>query len=552
MSNHLSMARSEQIRALHIRGWSHRRIARELGVHRETVSRHIRLAEAAGPPGYSKPAKVITGSEGPVPSKPAKVITGSEGQDPPKPAKVITGTEEVRDRSKCAPYRGLILEWLEAGLSVRRIWQDLVAEQHFDGSYGSVNRMARRLRQATPLPFRRMECEPGAEAQIDFGPGAALEYPDGKVRRTHAFRIVLSHSRKAYSEICLRQTTDELIRCLENAFWSWGGVPKTLVVDNLKAAVKQADWYDPELNPKLQSFCKHYGTILLPTKPYMPRHKGKVESGVKYLSGNALRGRRFPTLEAANTYVTQWEARVADLRIHGTTKRQVRQLFEQAEKPALLPLPPERFPVFREQQRVVHRDAHVEVKKAYYSVPPEYLGRRVWVRWDERLVRIYNSRWAEIALHPRVPFGTYSTHRQHLCAKKISSVEYGAEEMLRRARRIGPETGRWAEAVLKDRAIQGLRVLVGLLALARKHSSQAMEQACGRAVRAGLLKLRNVREILKRLNAPEQTEMEFMSEHPLIRSMTSYGTLVRVSFHEERPWREPLAQPPEEQTTTEG
>ena len=269
MSNHLNMARSEQIRELAKRGWSHRRIARELGVHRETVSRHIRLAEAAGPPGFSKPAKVITGTEG-------------------------------RDRSKCAPYRGLILEWLEAGLSVRRIWQELVAEQNFDGSYGSVNRMASRLRQASPLPFRRMECEPAAEAQIDFGPGAVLNYPDGKVRRTHAFRIVLSHSRKAYSEICLRQTTDEFIRCLENAFWNWGGVPKTLVVDNLKAAVKQADWYDPELNPKLQSFCTHYGTILLPTKPYMPRHKGKVESGVKYLSGNALKGRRFATLQQAN------------------------------------------------------------------------------------------------------------------------------------------------------------------------------------------------------------------------------------------------------------
>ena len=105
-----------------------------------------------------------------------------------------------------------------------------------------------KLNKSTPLPFRRIE-------------------------------VVLSHSRKAYSEVVFRQTTENLIRCLENAFWHFGGVPKTLVPDNLKAAVLKADWYDPDLNPKLRSFCEHYGTVLLPTKPRTPRHKGKVERG---------------------------------------------------------------------------------------------------------------------------------------------------------------------------------------------------------------------------------------------------------------------------------
>jgi transposase len=549
MSNHLSMARSSQIHELYRLGWSRRRIALELGIHRESVSRHLRLGEAAGPPGPPKPAKVITGSEDGDASKPAKVIAGSEDGNEPKPAKVIAGSEP-RDRSKCAPYRALILEKVDAGLSAQRIWQDLVAEQGFTGSYPSVGRMVRRLNRATPLPFRRMECAPGAEAQIDFGPGVPLDYPDGKHRRTHAFRIVLSHSRKAYSEICLRQTTEDLIRCLENAFWAWGGVPETLVVDNLKAAVLQADWYDPELNPKLDSFCKHYGTVLLPTKPYMPRHKGKVESGVKYLCRNALKGRRFTSIQSANEHVTQWEERVADLRIHGTTKRQVKDVFEHSERPALRSLPAERFPFFHEEQRIVHKDGHIEVGKAFYSMPPEYLGRTVWVRWDERLVRIFSTTWKEIALHTRQERGHFSTQRQHLCAKKISSIEYGAEELLRRARRIGPQTGRWAEAMLKDRGIQGVRVLVGLLALVRGHSMEALEQACERAVGCGVFKLRIVRQLLNRLNAPRQTEMAFMEEHPLIRSMTAYGTVVKVSFHEERPWREPLVQPPQENASS--
>ena len=126
--------------------------------------------------------------------------------------------------------------------------------------------------------MRRMECAAGEEAQVDFGSGAPVVGADGKRRKTHVFRIVLSHSRKAYSEATFRQTTEDFIGCLENAFASFGGVPKILVIDNLRAAVKHPDWFDPELVPKLRSFCQHYGVVILPTKPYTPRHKGKVEA----------------------------------------------------------------------------------------------------------------------------------------------------------------------------------------------------------------------------------------------------------------------------------
>jgi transposase len=83
----------------------------------------------------------------------------------------------------------------------------------------------------------------------------------------------LSHSRKGYSEAVWRQTTESFIRCLENAFRHYGGVTVSVVIDNLKAGVIQADWFDPELNPKLEEFARHYGTVILPTKPAMPRHK---------------------------------------------------------------------------------------------------------------------------------------------------------------------------------------------------------------------------------------------------------------------------------------
>lgn len=545
MANQLKMAQQQAIQTLIDQGWSRRRIARELGVHRDTVARYVGLHRqgcvsdppCSGNSPDSKPAISITGSAGQLDSKQAIPITGSVAVEM-APVRSKAGRQSL-----CDPLREMIIGKLEAGLTAQRICQDLVSEQGFAGSYSSVRRFVQRFNKQSVPPFRRMECAPGVEAQIDFGSGASIVDAQGKRRRSHVLRIGLSHSRKAYSESVLRQTTDEFIACIENAFWAWGGVPRTLVIDNLKAAVKQADWYDPELNPKITAFCKHYGTVLLPTKPYTPRHKGKIESGIKYVKNNGLKNRTFESLAAQNEHLAHWESCIADLRIHGTTKKQVRQVFETIERPALLPLPAERFPNFHEAQRVVHRDGHIEVAKAYYSVPPEYVGRTVWARWDSRIVRVFNDQFKQLAIHARHEAGCFSTDAAHLSSKKISSVERGATELLRRARLIGPQTGRWAESMLKGRGIEGVRVLVGLLALSRKHLSSAIERACEQASGHGSYRLRELRALLQQPS--EQKQMEFMEEHPVIRGMHDYGAVVDVSFREGNPWKEPAVKVPE-------
>ena len=485
MANHVKAAMVNAITTLKKLGWPKRRIARELGIDRETVTRYVELEQLDPKPASNAPIGSKSGTDSPPNRPPGRT-------------------------SRCEPYRSIIKDKITLGLTSQRIYQDLVTEKGYTDSYYSIRRFVKRLGgNETILPFRRMECAPGDEAQIDFGTAAPVIGPDGKRRNCHVLRIVLSHSRRAYSEAVFRQTAYNFISFLENAFRHFCGVPKTLVIDNFKAAVTTADWYDPELNPKIESFCQHYGTVILPTKPYTPRHKGKIENGIAYVKSNALKGKRFGSLAEQNAYLLNWETNVADKRIHGTIRQQVEKVFNEVEKQALLPLPAGRFPSFEEAKRSVHRDGHIEVKQAYYSVPPEYVGREVWVRWDGHLVRIYNSRMEQLVAHVQVTAGKFQTASEHIHAKKISSVERGAQWLLKRTEFIGPSAQAWAKEMLVVRGIQGIRVLAGLMNLAHKYPADAVDSACGMALTHGAFRIKTLRTLIKH-GGSKQEEFTFI------------------------------------------
>ena len=239
MANVLKMALIESILSLHAQRWSQRRIARELDVDRETVRKYVRQWLSV-----ANPAIAPTGAGG---SNPA-AFPGLPGADPKPATNLPTGSDagaggeavglaesaaplgSPGPLSHCEPYREIILTKVKEELSAKRIWQDLT-ESGTSIGYDSVRRFVQRLGRTRSPPFRRMECDPGEEAQVDFGAGAPVIAADGKRRKTNVFRIVLSHSRKAYSEATFTQTTEDFFRCLENAFAHFGGVPKTLVID---------------------------------------------------------------------------------------------------------------------------------------------------------------------------------------------------------------------------------------------------------------------------------------------------------------------------------
>jgi transposase len=475
----------EQIQAiggLRSQGWSDRRIAKELGLNRRTVARH------AG-------------------SKCTKVQTG-----------------KTDSRSQCAKYRTQIKQWYESGLSIERIHHDLEREHAFKGSYHSVYRFVLSLDMAESKRVYRMECEPAQEAQVDYG---TLMLPVGdnrRLKKVHFLLVTLSHSRKCYVEAGLSQNTESFLRSLENAFRYFGGVPQRLCPDNLAAAVKKADWYEPELNPKLRDFARHYGTLIMPARPYTPTDKGKVEAGVKYVKSNALKGKNFESLAEVNAHLRWWMTHVADQRIHGTTKRQVGTHFLQDEKPALGPLPATLFSCFEEARRSVHRDSYIEVKGSYYEVPAQYIGQRVWVRWDAKMIRIFDQQMKPVTSHARLEPGKFT---QVLgVGGSRGSVEQSVGYYRQRVVELGRPILTWTDAMIAQDSEGALRRLQGLLGLRKKYSKAQINEAARKASIHGHHTLRQLRQWL---SSPHDQEIfTFLNQHELIRSTQSYDQVAKI------------------------
>ena len=511
MANILSMAQNHQIEALHTLGWSNRSIAAHLGIDRGAVNRSVKAIKA-------KAAISTAGFDGPT----APLLP----EDQPKNGR----------KSECESVAAIIVAGIEKGQSADLIWRDLKHDHGFEHSYESVKRYVRKLKSSGAKdPVKRIECLPGEEAQIDFGVARTIRNPKGNLVQSNILRVTLSFSRKGYTETVPYQNTECFIRAIENAFRHFGGAPATLVIDNLKAGVKKPDWYDPEINPKFASFAKHYGVAVIPHQPYTPQHKGKVESDVGYIKSSALKGREFHSITEQNEHLRKWEKTVADLRIHGTTRKQVESHFVEMEKASLLPLPIDLFPCYQESRRKVHRDCYVEVQRAYYAVPHEYMKQEVWVRWDSKIVRIFDLKMQSVISHIRLLPGQFSEclgargKPSHDEKGVKGSSKYWIDQL---ALRIGPKSSEWGIALIRNRPDTCIRVLQGLLSVAGKHQSSAeVEGACAGALAAADFTLNYIRHWLKSSGRGEvvyqQDQFEFLDNHEVIRPMSYYENFLK-------------------------
>jgi transposase len=534
MGNVLSDEKKQQVVALGRLGWPLRRIEDATGVRRETASAYLKAAGVpVRPPrgwGRRPPAKPANGtstdpgaSSNPAndPSTDLPAVEGKPANEvstdltwPPRPGRAPAA-------SACEPYREFIEVALASGRNAMAIWQDLVDDHGFAARYASVKRYVAKLKTtAAPEAHPTIFTPPGEEAQVDYGEGPMVRHPEtGKYRRTRLFVMTLGYSRKSVRLLTFKSSTRIWAELHERAFRRLGGVPKVVVLDNLREGVIEPEVYDPVLNPLFRDLLRHYGAVALPARVGHPDRKGKVESGVGHAQKTPLKGMRFETLEEAQAYLDRWEERWADTRIHGTTKRQVATMFAE-EKPALQQLPVEPFRYYAFGKRPVHLDGCVEIESAYYAPPPGWIGREIHAQWDERVVRLIDPKTGQLLReHLRRERGRRSVHPQD----RPSSTPPTTVELLAKAGRAGRQVGAVAHRIHAADGEAGVRRILGVLSLAKKHGAATVDEACAAALEIGVPTYRFVKRYLER-GSPLRLGLKQVD--PLIRQLTEYRDLI--------------------------
>jgi len=400
--------------------------------------------------------------------------------------------------STVEPYRALALELHTAGVEGAAIYQRL-RERGFTGSLSAVYRFLHRLQPAQPDATVRVETAPGQEAQVDFGYAGRMVDPlSGQQRKAWAFVMVLAWSRFMYVEFVWDQTVETWLQLHRHAFAFFGGVPRRVVLDNLKAGVTKACVDDPQIQYAYRECAEHYGFLTAPCRPRTPEHKGKVEQGgVHYVKRNFLGGRIPTTLTQANQDVLQWCRTTAGERIHGTTKQPPLARFTETERAVLLPLPATPYDLAVWKVATLQRDCYVVFNNAFYSAPFRLIGQRLHVRGGSQEVHLFTQDWQRVATHPRARQpGERLTHPDHLPPEKLPGLQLGTDSCLERAGEIGPAARQVVETLLADPVVDRLRTAGRILGLAERVGPARLEAACTRALHYDEVSHRAIKAIL--------------------------------------------------------
>jgi transposase len=465
---------------------SNRKVERQTGIDRRTVKRYRE---------WAKKQKLL---EGALPSHEALMRLLNETlpeKQPPQNQSTTLGYEEIID------------ELLSQNVKVSAIYQR-IKERGFKGSYSAVLRKARSIqpkRSKEEEAVVRVEREPGEEAQIDFGYVGRMKDEEGEMRKVWAFVMVMSWSRYAYVEFVFDQKVATWLRCHCNAFAFFNGVPRRLVIDNLKSGITQAVWDDPQVQMAYRECAEHYGFLILPCRPATPEHKGKVEGGVAYVQGNFMGGRGESSLKDANQEVLEWCRTTAGQRIHGTTKEKPLGRFKQVEQARLRPLPATAYDLAIWKQNKLHRDCYVVFEGSYYSAPFRMIGKKLWLCAGTRQVRLFDDQYLLVATHERARKpGERLTHRDHLPPEKLPGLERNRETCLAQASQVGPSTHAVVERMLADPVLDRIHQVGRLLRLQEKYGTVRLEAACQRTLVFEDASYKTVKGILQQGSDREQ------------------------------------------------
>jgi len=392
------------------------------------------------------------------------------------------------------PYKERIVKWLEKeGLNGLKTFERLRSEGIKVG-YTTVKTYLADIKKRDEI-FVRIETLPGEEAQVDFGYVGLTLDNNGKKRKTWVFNMRLSYSRLDYYEKVYDQRVETFIQCHINAFVYFRGVPERVRIDNLKAAILEANFYEPIYQRLYSNFADHYGFKIIPCRIYRPNDKAKVESGIKYVKYNFFLGKTFVSGDDLDTQLRHWLDHTCNQRIHGTIRKIPKEVFESEEKAKLKPLPLEEFRMSTVGSRKVYHDCHVFIDYSYYSVPFEYVGKVVDIDISKELVRIFYQ-GKEIAVHPRLnERGKFQTNVNHYPKyKRFSDTEYQEIYQAKMAG-IGPYAEQVFFMILEKQPQDWSKTAQGILSLAKTYPKEIVDLACKRAIAFGVHQYQVIKRI---------------------------------------------------------
>jgi len=379
----------------------------------------------------------------------------------------------------------------------------------------------------------------GDKMFVDYA-GQHLHLTDpktGKEIPQEIFIAILGCSGLTYAEASRSQEKEEWVRSNENALWFFGGVPKAIVPDNLKAAVLKADPYEPGINPMYDDFAEHYGTAIIPARVRKARDKALVENAVRLIYQRIyapLRNRTFYSLEDLNEAIRDLVKEHNEKLLYRLPFSR-KNRFETVEKKALGSLPGETYKIKKTHIATVGFNYHIELTcdRHYYSVP-SYLrkkGHKIKVRvdYDERIISIYydNLRIAQ-HLRDRTPNG-YTTIQEHMPSKHRFYADWSPERILSWAQKYGETVVQTVQMMLKSRKHpeQAFKVCLGLLNLGKKYSYLHLKSACKKANEYGIYSLKRITQMVKQLYEDEkQKQLDFgtpLPQHENIRGSKYYN-----------------------------
>ena len=354
----------------------------------------------------------------------------------------------------------------------------------------------------------------GEKCFVDFS-GDGIEVVDpktGEVRVAKLFVAVLGASNLTYVEPVFTEQLETWISCHVHAFEFFGGVSELTVPDNLKSGVTKANKYEPELNRTYADLARHYGTAIIPARPYKPRDKAKVEQGVLLASRwilAVLRNHTFFSLGELRDAVKPLVTRLND-RLMKKLKKSRRQIFEELERAALKPLPSAAYEFADWAKPRVGFNYHVEFDEHHYSVPYTLYGHELDLRATATTIEVFRGGKRETS-HERssVKHG-YTTKTEHMPKGHREQAEWTPERLITWARTVGPMTAAVFEEIMRSRPHpqQGFNACRGIMNLRRDYEDKRIEKACARAKERRACTYRSVAAILQNNLDRDETPLE--------------------------------------------